>query len=92
MVNIYILYIRSILEQSCQVWHYSITEAERTDLERMQKVACKVILNLRYTNYKPALKILKLDTISARRDALCLKFAKDCLKYNQTYVPPKPEG
>ena len=25
LVNIYILYIRSILEQSCQVWHSSLT-------------------------------------------------------------------
>ena len=28
LVHIYILYIRSILEHSCQVWHYSITEEE----------------------------------------------------------------
>ena len=28
MVNIYILFIRSVLEQSCQVWSYSITEEE----------------------------------------------------------------
>ena len=37
--NIYNLYIRSVLEQSCVVWHHSITEDESNDLERVQKVA-----------------------------------------------------
>ena len=34
LVNIYILFIRSVLEQSCAVWNYSITEEEVCDLER----------------------------------------------------------
>lgn len=84
MVTIYILYVRSILEQSCQVWHYSITEEEKQDLERVQKVACKVILNSEYTDYEEALKVLGLDTLSKRRDKLSLKFAKRSLKYEQT--------
>ena len=49
--NIYNLYIRSVLEQSCVVWHHSITEDESNDLERVQKVACKVILSNRYESY-----------------------------------------
>ena len=48
MVKIYILYIRSILEQSCQVWHYSITEEEKSDLERVQKIAYRIILGDSY--------------------------------------------
>ena len=84
MVNIYILYIRSILEQSCQVWHYSINQEEVMDLERVQKAACKVILNFRYTDYSQALKLLHLDTLTDRRNTLCLKFAKGCLKHEQT--------
>ena len=42
MVNIYILYIRSMSEQSCQVWHFSLTEEEKDDIERVQKVVCKI--------------------------------------------------
>ena len=34
MVNIYILYIRSSLEQSAVVWNYSLTKGEVLDLER----------------------------------------------------------
>ena len=84
LVNIYILYLRSILEQSCQVWHYGITEEEKSDLERVQKVACKVILRERYVDYPSALKILNLEPLTKRRDKLCLKFAKKCLKFDQT--------
>ena len=32
LINIYILYIRSILEQSCQVWHSSLTLENSEDL------------------------------------------------------------
>ena len=35
MVNIYILYIRSILETSAVVWHSSITQAESYEIERV---------------------------------------------------------
>ena len=61
MVNIYVLYIRSILEQSCQVWHYGITDEESANLERVQRVACKVILDERYSTYDQALNDLNLD-------------------------------
>ena len=37
--NIYVLYVRSILEQSCVVWHSSLTIENSDDLERVQKAA-----------------------------------------------------
>ena len=84
MVNIYVLYIRSILEQSCQVWHYGITDEESANLERVQRVACKVILDERYTTYDQALNDLSLEYLSTRRKLLCLNFAKKCLKHPNT--------
>ena len=36
--EIYISYIRSIFEQSCEVWHSSLTQENENDLERIQKV------------------------------------------------------
>ena len=36
--DIYILYIRSILEQSCVVWHSSLIKENHEDLERVQKM------------------------------------------------------
>ena len=41
--DIYILFIRSILEQSATVWHSSITFENSSDLERVQKSAVKII-------------------------------------------------
>ena len=37
LIEIYILYIRSIVEQCAIVWHSSITAGEKYDLERTQK-------------------------------------------------------
>ena len=51
MKNIYILYIRSHLEQSCQVWHSSLNLENITDLERVQKNACRIILQEEYVSY-----------------------------------------
>jgi hypothetical protein len=88
MVTIYILYIRSILEQSCQVWHFLISQEEKSDLERVQKVACRIILDDRYEDYHSALQLLGLDTLVDRRQKLSLKFAKKIPKTQkyQRYV------
>ena len=81
LVTIYMLYISSILEQNCQVWHYSLTYDDEVNIERVQKVACFLILHENYENYGSALKQLNLDTLKSRRDTLCLKFARKCLKH-----------
>ena len=50
-INIYILFIRSVVEQSCVVRQSSLTEDEHTALERVQKVALRVILDANFTDY-----------------------------------------
>ena len=79
--EINILYIRSILEQNCQVWHFSLSDEDKATLERVQKVACKVILKAEYEDYGQALKVLQLQTLNERRTSFCLRFAKKCLKH-----------
>ena len=49
-------------------------------LERIQKAALRVIMGKQYINYKNSLKELNLETLEKRRETLCLKFAKNCLK------------
>ena len=49
MVTVYIVYIRSLLEQSCTVCHSSITPKNIEDLERVQKCALRIILGDSYT-------------------------------------------
>ena len=81
---IYIMYIRSILEQSCQVWHHSLTKDNINDLERIQKSALKIIFNEEKLNYNEALKQINLQTLHSRREYLCLKFAENCLQNEKT--------
>ena len=83
--KIYMLQIRSKLEQSAVVWHSSLTKKNISDLERIQKSALRVILRERYIDYKNALNVMKLDTLEIRREKLCLKFAKACVKNDKLY-------
>ena len=84
MVEIYILYIRSILENSAVVWHSSLTAADRLAIERVQKVAFRIILSENYQSYDKALEITGLPTLEERRILLCKKFAIKCLKNAKT--------
>ena len=83
LVQIYILYVRSILEQSCQVWHSSLTLENFQDLERVQKNGLTIILQENYISYSNALDTTGLGTLFERRSKLCLKFAKSCLKNSE---------
>ena len=47
-------------------------------------VATKIILQERYTDYKQALISLNLEPLYERRERLCLKFTKKCLKHPNT--------
>ena len=84
LVTIYTSYIRSILEQSCTVWHSGLTQEDSEDLERIQKSALRVILKEDYTTYEEALELLMLAKLSERREKLSLKFAKSCVKNDLT--------
>ena len=73
--QIYILFVRSILEHSATVWHSSLTQENIDDLERVQKSALKIILQDKYRTYKQGLAQLNLETMVDRRENLCLNFA-----------------
>ena len=63
--NIYDLKkIRSILEQSAVVWHSRLTKKNTNDLERVQKVAVRIILGKNYKNYIDGLTYLRLEAIN----------------------------
>ena len=90
--DIYITFVRSQLEQSATVWHSSLTEENSEDLERVQKTALKVILKNRYDGYKKSLNKLDLDSLSERRENLCLNFAIKCTQNNKmNHMFPKNE-
>ena len=70
MVNMYILFIRSVLEQSCIVWHSSITVDDSNAIERVQKTALRIILAEDYSDYHSALQLTELSTLIKRRSQL----------------------
>ena len=78
--RIYLTYILSVLDQSAVVWHSSLSQKNTKDLERIQKVAVRIIMGKNFSNYKESLSQLNLKTLSARREEMCLNFAKKCQK------------
>ena len=82
--DIYILFIRSLLEQSATVWHSSLTENNISDLERIQKTAVKIMLGDKFQSYEQGLNKLDMENLSERRQNLCLSFAQKCVKNPKT--------
>ena len=79
LLQIYMLYIRSVVEQSCVVWGSSITKEECEKIERVQKIALRIIYKEKYICYKNALNLSMLPTLADRRVKLSLTFALKCL-------------
>ena len=79
LITIYKHDIRSLIELNVAVWSSSITNEESEDIERVQKVAIKIILKDKYTNYEESLTVTGLEKLPSWRKVLCLKFAKNCL-------------
>ena len=84
MIVTYFLYIRSILEQSCVIWHSTLSEEDNLNLERVQKNALRNILKDKYENYENARRILNIETLYERREKLTEIFGKKCLMLEQT--------
>ena len=60
-------------------------QKERNEIERVQKVALKIILGSDYEDYNAALEIAGLSTLDDRRKGLCKQFAKNCIKNPKMY-------
>ena len=71
--------IRNILESACPVFHPQLNGENTDDLERIQKIFCKIVLAYKYESYEEACNTLKLETLSNRREELCLNFGLKCV-------------
>ena len=80
LLDIYVLFIRSLLEYCCVVWHSSLTVDNQNDIERVQRTCLKVIMADMYISYQSALEMTGLKSLSDRREDRCQDFAKKCLK------------
>ena len=75
--------MRSVLEQSCVVWNSSITQKNEHDIERVQRIAFRLIYGT-WHSYENILKKYNLQTLKERRDNLMTNFAKKCTKNKKT--------
>ena len=78
--DIYLTFIRSIVEQSAVVWHSGLSSRNAKDIERVQKAAVRVIMGKSYKNYNQSLRELNSYSLEKRRESLSLRFAKKCLR------------
>ena len=84
MIKIYVLFIRVAIEQSSVVWSSALTKQEEKSLERVQKVALKIIYQSEYISYDNALQMSKLPSIAERYKTLLYKFAVKCVRNEKT--------
>ena len=70
--------IRSVLETNCPVFHSMLTNEDKDDIERIQKIVLKIILGDKYTSYEAACKIFQVESLNTRRTKICLSFALKC--------------
>ena len=84
LIVIYKLYVRSVVENSAVVWHSSLTKGQSLEIERIQKVALRIILKSDYISYENALQMTSLPTLYDRRIQLCKTFALKCTKNPKT--------
>ena len=81
LIEIYILFIRSVAEYCAVAFHSLLTMEQSHKLERIQKTSLKVILGVMYVDYSSALEMCGLQTLAMRRQARCLEFARKCLRH-----------
>ena len=97
MLDVYYKQIRCVLELAVAVWTPGLTLEETYQIERVQKCALHVILGEHYLSYEQATSTLGVETLTERRNKLCLNFAiraEKHVKYSnwfhptEEYVPP----
>ena len=83
LIDIYVLYIRSITEYCSVAFHSSLTIEQSNKLERIQKVCLRVILGEMHVNYDAAMEMCGLDTLFSRRVKKCLSFSLKSVKHQR---------
>ena len=85
LIDIYVLFIRSVTEYCSVSFHSSLTKEQCRKLEGVQKTCLKVILGENYKCYQSALKTVGLQSLEERRKQRCLDFAIKCVKHPRNH-------
>ena len=94
LIDIYILFIRCVLEYCSVVWRSTLTAKQCQDIERVQKLSLKIILGSNYVSYENALRLCGLESLEARREEKCLQFGLKSLLHpiHKKNFPLNPEN
>ena len=79
ILHFYFMKIRSVLESNCVVYHSMLTQDNTNDIERIQKIVLRVILDHRYLDYHQACLSFNVQSLQIRRVKLSLNFGLKCL-------------
>ena len=71
----YIKEVRVLAEQGVAIWNSGLTKAQVNDIEKIQKVALKIILGDQYKTYDKACHYFDTEKLSLRRLKLCTNYA-----------------
>ena len=83
ILDYYMKEVRPLTEQGVPIWNSSLTKKQVNDIEKIQKVALKIILGQQYLSYESACEIFGLQKLAARRLELSTKFAIKLFKSNR---------
>ena len=75
LFDVYCKEVRSILEFGVPVWHPGLTKKDSNNIERIQRVAFKIILQEKFIDYSSACDYFNTTSLKQRREKLCLTFA-----------------
>ena len=81
LVDVYMKQIRCVLELAVPAWQGGLSQEEKTDLERIKKTACHIILGQSYDSYTAAMDSLQLKTLEFRRNFISLKSSLKAKKH-----------
>ena len=94
ILDYYIKEIRIIAEHGVAIWNSGLTVSQVQTLEKIQKVALKIIMGDRYTTYEKARINFGLKLLSERREDLCINYALKLFKskYCSTFFTPATQN
>ena len=90
LLDIYRLYVRSVLEYCAVVFHNGLTQEQSHQLESVQRVALATILGDNYVSYDAAREMTGIPLLSERRQQRVETFCKRAIKHprHKQLFPP----
>ena len=80
----YLKEIRVLAEQGVAIWNSGLTKGQDSDLEKIQKVALRIILADDYKSYDLACSYFGVKRLTERRLELCTNFAMKLYKSDKS--------